>query len=186
MLKPIKDTNWSLSMAPVQKYLLKKCPWYCKFEGVYHNHPNVHPPITIETGQPPCRNGQTVKEINLGGIGKPIDAKGDVEEGPQEDKISTHENENENVSDSDLQHSSHSQAERVARARAAEASTEKIIIPSLEDDEDNSYLDDVPRIQPRIPRIPVPYRSGTAPVESIEQSSAKPTKQTRRATKEAP
>lgn len=170
----------------VKEYMLKKCPWYYDFESLYHDHPSVKPPAIIDYFQPPRRNGQAVKETDIGGIDNPIDAEGDVEEGPQEDRVSTHENEKEDASGSDLQQSAHSQAERVARASGAEPSTAKIIAISLGDDEDYSYLDDVPRIQPRIPRTLVPYRSETAPVESIEQSSAKPTKQTPRVPKETP
>lgn len=118
----------------VEDYILKRCPWYYKFEGLYHKRPIFNPPIIIESGQPPRRRGQAVKDTDLGGF---EDAEGEVDEEEREDTISTH------------------------------------------DDEDDSilYQPSKPQVQVQLnaPKVPVPNRSKTAPLETIERSSAKPT-----------
>ena len=95
----------------MEDYILKKCPWFYDFDGVHHDCPDFIPPIIIESGQPPRRYGQAVKETDLGGFGNKYDEEDDVDEGriedseqdQLEDAIFIHENENENVSDTETE-----------------------------------------------------------------------------------
>lgn len=163
----------------VSDYILKKCPWFYEFEGVFHDHPGVNPPIAIESGQPPRRDGVAMKETDLGGFGGNDDVEAEADEGPSKDQeegaISTHEDEDKEAkeaSDTESQHSAHSLA-AAAQKKAAEAT---LLLPSL--NEDWSWLDDVPKTktQPQIPQTPVPNRAKAVPAETMEQTSAKPTK----------
>lgn len=136
----------------VEEYILKKCPWYYKFERVFHSHPGVNPPIVIEYGQPPRRNGQDVEEQGLGGFDdNDNDAKCDDE------------------TDEDSLHSVNPLNAR--SAEAIRATVEKTLLPPMIDDEDDSILDMPPAKESRT----FPVRSKTAPIELTEQSSPEPT-----------
>ena len=143
----------------------------------------VNPPLIVESGQPPHRNRQPVKETELGGI-QDEDAEGDIidEETYQEgvrgaqsrDETTKQLAEEANESDRASQHSKHSLAKAATRAKEAEV-TKTILLP-LSDDEDYSWLDEIPKKKtveslPQIaktPARPVLYRSKTAPIESSE------------------
>ena len=182
----------------VNDYILKKCPWFYEFEDVYHDHPGVNPPIIIESGQPPRRDGKAVDETDLGGFGaekntEVVENAEDVEkaedlrnmEGARtaEEDLEDHDTRTRQdtvqLSDSDSQHSAKSlAAARMRTVEATKTSIVKTILPPLSDNEDYSWLDEVipkpkNKPQPQQPKTPVPYRrSKTAPIESIEQVPA--------------
>ncbi|KAF6235230.1 hypothetical protein HO173_006424 [Letharia columbiana] len=118
----------------VGDFILKKCPWFYDFEGVYNDHPGVNPPVVIESGQPPRRNGQAVEETDLGGLNDK-DAEGDTDkeasEGHEESTIEK-EKEIDKAEDSDSGHSAHSlAAAALDRTKTAEKTIKKIILPPL-------------------------------------------------------
>ena len=49
----------------VKDYILKKCPWFYKFEDIFHKHPGINPPLIIKSEQPPKRDGAAVDEDDL-------------------------------------------------------------------------------------------------------------------------
>lgn len=49
----------------VKDHILKKCPWFYKFEDIFHKYPTVFPPILIEFEQPAQRDGTSVKHTEL-------------------------------------------------------------------------------------------------------------------------
>lgn len=140
------------TIGTVEEYTLTKCPWYYQFESVFNAHPGVNPPIIFESGQPYRRNGQDVEETNLGGF----EDNGDDAEGDDE-------------TDNDSLHSIHSLKAR--SAKTIRATVEKTLVPPMSDDEDDAIID-----MPTARTLPI--RSKTAPIETTEQSSPKPTPKT--------
>lgn len=51
----------------VKDHILKKCPWFYKFEDIFHTHSGINLPLIIEFGQSLKRDGAAVDEDNLGG-----------------------------------------------------------------------------------------------------------------------
>lgn len=79
----------------VKVLLLSKCFWYYDFESVFHRHPTINPPLIIETGELPRRNGKAVHDDrDLAGM---IDENeiGDLESNKGENGESTYSNHDE-------------------------------------------------------------------------------------------
>ena len=51
----------------IKAFLLKNCPWYYAFDGLYGDHPTVNPAGLVESGQPARRHGREVPDEDFGG-----------------------------------------------------------------------------------------------------------------------
>ncbi len=51
----------------IKAFLLKKCPWYYAFDGLYGDHPTVNPAGLVESDQPARSHGRAVRDEDFGG-----------------------------------------------------------------------------------------------------------------------
>lgn len=120
-----QELSWDCTLT-VKDHILKKCPWFYEFEDIFHKHPGINPPLIIESGQPPKRDGAAVNEDDLGGYNFDLDQ--DLEDPCQ---MATRETKGEedmgvsfsNLSDlgSDSDSSLHSALSQIARDARQEA-----------------------------------------------------------------
>ena len=116
----------------MEEYLKKKCAWFYDLEELFWDHTGVNPPLIVESGQPPRRDGQAV-EGDLGGLdtasgenttkeavneGK-ANTDGNEEEPQKEDSVAEHTDVNKKNNDyeSDLLYSVISQLTREERRK---------------------------------------------------------------------
>lgn len=130
-----QELSWESSLT-VKDHILKKCPWFYEFEDIFHKHPGINPPLIIESGQPPRREGVTIDENDLGGYDFDLDqdledpcetASSEKEKEDEEDIDISFSNPSNVASDSDSSlHSVFSQIARDERRKTRKETSQKI------------------------------------------------------------
>ncbi len=119
----------------VKDYILKKCSWFYEFKDIFHKHPNINPPLIIDSSEPLKCDEAAVDEDDLGSYDFDLDQ--DLEDSCQMTTREIEREEDIGVSFSNLsdlgsnsnssQHSTLSQIAQDARRKSCKKANMKIL-----------------------------------------------------------